>query len=228
MNKTILCHALVALLGSAATATAQSTSPAPARFAISLDGGTTGIGGSLWFTASDRFTITLGYGALDVDEDYSTDEADYTGTAKLANGHAFLNWHPFKGGFHLTGGAILADDKFDAVAMPAAGATYEFDGVQYPASAVGNLTANVLIADDIVPYAGLGWSTSPRKEGLGFFLDLGVMFSGSVTTELTADGPLASDPTFQQNLEQERQDLQDELDQYKIFPVVRLGLLYRF
>lgn len=227
MNKTILCHAF-ALLGLAATAAAQTVANAPARFAVSLDGGTTGIGGSLWITASERFTITLGYGALDIDEDYSTDEADYTGSAKLANGHALLNWHPFKGGFHLTGGAILADDQFDAVAQPAAGTTYEFDGVTYQASEVGNLTASVLIADDIVPYAGLGWSTSPHKEGLGFFIDLGVMFSGSVTAELAADGPLASNPTFQQNLEQERQDLQAELDEYEIFPVVRLGVMYRF
>jgi len=227
MTKSIICHALAALV-TTATAVAQETRSGASPFALSLDGGTTGVGASLWITASDRFTITLGYGALDVDEDYATDEADYTGTANLANGHAILNWHPFKGSFHLSGGAILADDQFDAVATPAAGATYEFNGVEYPASVVGNLTADAKVADGVVPYAGIGWSTRPRHEGFGFFLNLGVMFSGSVEAKLAADGPIASDPIFQQNLAQEQQDLQDELDQYKVFPVVRAGLIYRF
>jgi hypothetical protein len=227
MNKLILLPSL-ALSLAATTIAAQSVSPDASRFALSLDAGTTGIGGSVWITASDHFTLTLGYGALDLDEDYSTDEADYTGTAKLANGHAFLNWHPFRGGFHLRGGAILADDTFEAVAVPASGTTYTFNGVDYPASAVGNLSASVLVADDLVPYAGLGWSTSPRKKGFGMFIDAGVMFSGSVEATVAADGPLASDPTFQANLEQERQELQDELDEYKVFPVIRVGLMYRF
>lgn len=227
MKLTICFSALVALLP-VSTAAAQETRSGASPFALSLDGGTTGIGGSLWITASDRFTITLGYGALDVNEDYSTAEADYSGTANLANGHALLNWHPFKGTFHLSGGAIFANDQIDATATPAAGTTFDFNGVSYPASQVGNLTADARLADGVVPYAGLGWSTSPRREGFGFFASVGVMFSGSVEATLTADGLLASDPIFQQNLAAEEQDLQNELDKYEIFPVVRVGVMYRF
>jgi hypothetical protein len=219
--------AAFALLTSSVTS-AQETRSGASPFALSLDAGTTGVGGSLWITASDRFTITLGYGTLEIDEDFTTDDVDYTGTADLANAHALLNWHPFKGSFHLSGGIVQADDQYTAVATPGPGQTFEFDGVTYPASLVGNLTADAEVADGIAPYAGIGWSTSPRREGFGFFASLGVMFSGSVEVALAADGPLATDPTFQQNLEAERQELQDELNKYEVFPVVRVGVMYRF
>lgn len=210
------------------TALAQETRPDASPFALSIDAGTTGLGGSLWITASDHVTLTLGYAAFEFDDDYSTDEADYAATADLANAHALLNWHPWAGGFHLSAGAILADNQVDAVATPASGASFEFNGIEYPATLVGNLTADGELADGVVPYAGLGWSSRPRHDGWGMFATIGAMFSGSVEVALAADGPLASDPLFQQNLALEEQELQDELDQYEIFPVVRVGVMFRF
>lgn len=227
MKSLLLCSAGAALVLAPATL-AQSRSSGVSPFALSLDAGTTGIGGSLWITASPRLTVSLGYGALDIDDDYSTDEADYSGTAKLANGHALLNWHAFKGSFHFSAGALLADNKVDALGTPRAGAFYEFNGVQYPATLVGTLTAHGELADGVKPYAGVGWALSPGRGGFGFFADLGVMFSGSATVTLAADGPLANDPVFRQNLAQEQRDLQDKLDRYKIYPVVRVGVMYRF
>lgn len=207
---------------------AQSVTTTVSPYALSVDAGTTGIGGSLWITAAPSVTISLGYAAVNINHDYSTDEADYSGKARLGNGHALLNWHPFKGSFHLSGGAIFANNKVDAVGTPRAGATYDFNGVTYPAALVGNLTAHGELAHGTTPYVGLGWAMSPQRRGFGLFATLGVMFSGSAKVTLAADGPLSSDPIFQQNLAQEQRDLQDELDKYKVFPVVRIGAMYRF
>ena len=103
-----------------------------------------------WLTASPHFTFTLGYGGLGIDDDFSTDEADYHGRADLANAHASLNWHPFGGGFHLSGGAILARDRVDATGTPKSGTAYEFNGVVYTAADVGTLSGHADVADGLV------------------------------------------------------------------------------
>ncbi len=233
MKRTILCLASAALFAAASmhaesAGTPEPTSSGTPSLALSLEGGTTGLGGSIWITASDQVTITLGYGALDVSNTYTTDESDYDGTVKLSNGHAILNWHPLKGHFIVSGGVIVADDKYDAIGVPAAGTVYTFNGVDYPSVQVGNLRAHADVAKGTSGYVGVGWASRPRQRGFGFFVNLGAMFSGSAKVTLSADGPIASDPTFQANLDQERRDIQRKLDRYKVYPVVRAGVLYRF
>ena len=45
---------------------------------------------------------------------------------------------------------------------------------------------------------------------------------------LEADGLLAEDPLFQASLEQERQELEDEMSDFKAWPAISLGFFYRF
>jgi hypothetical protein len=46
---------------------------------------------------------------------------------------------------------------------------------------------------------------------------------------LTARGGiLANDPTFQTQLTQEEQNLQDEINDYEVYPVVQAGLTFSF
>jgi hypothetical protein len=45
---------------------------------------------------------------------------------------------------------------------------------------------------------------------------------------LTSNGTYASDPTYQQALEQERQNLKNDLDDLKTWPVVAFGVGYHF
>ncbi len=57
------------------------------------------------------------------------------------------------------------------------------------------------------------------------YIDLGIMATGSAQAALTASGLIASDPTFQQQL---RQEVNDELDAFDLFPVLKIGFMYRF
>jgi hypothetical protein len=45
---------------------------------------------------------------------------------------------------------------------------------------------------------------------------------------LSADGTLASDPGFQAALELEREQLEDEVSDFKAWPVISLGFVYKF
>lgn len=50
----------------------------------------------------------------------------------------------------------------------------------------------------------------------------------SLHVRLSSDGPISTDPTFQQNLAIEESNLQNDLDNFEIYPVVALGVSYRF
>jgi hypothetical protein len=55
------------------------------------------------------------------------------------------------------------------------------------------------------------------------------MFTGSPQVDLTASGgTLANDPNFQTQLALEEQTLQDDINDYEIYPVVQAGLTFSF
>lgn len=206
---------------------AASSSKSP-TMALSGDVGTTGAGASLWITASKKFVVTVGYNGLNTSLDVDTDDINYDSKFKLSNGHALLRFYPAGGRFNLTAGAMLANNKVDVTGRPGAGATYTIDGVDYPASLVGDLTGTADWDNSVAPYFGVGWSKTPDAGGWGMFVDLGAMYTGAATATLAATGPIASDPTFQANLRQEEQNLNDDLENFEFYPVVRLGFMYRF
>ena len=63
---------------------------------------------------------------------------------------------------------------------------------------------------------------------VGLNLDFGVLWQGDPEVTLAASGPLGSDPVFQESLEAERQELVEEVEDFKAWPVVTLGFVYNF
>ncbi|MEL7113778.1 MAG: hypothetical protein AAGK93_12720, partial [Pseudomonadota bacterium] len=54
-----------------------------------------------------------------------------------------------------------------------------------------------------------------------------VFGSGDVTLEAVG-GTLSNDPILQAQLAQEIQDIENEIEDYELWPVVQVGLSYRF
>lgn len=222
---------ILSLTGTCAALAFAHTSlaaPKASRIAIGANAGTTGLGASVWITASPKWVVKLGYDSYDTDESYETDEVDYNGNIDLSNGFAMLEWHPGAGGFYLSAGAVATSNKVGVTGNPRNGTTFEFDGTVYSASDVGSVVGTVEWENSVAPYLGLGWSKKPDSKGWGSFIELGVMQSGSAQAELTATGPIASQPAFIADLEAEERELNDELDEFELYPVARIGLMYRF
>ena len=81
--------------------------------------------------------------------------------------------------------------------------------------------------DSIAPYIGVGLDFRIANT-LGLSMDLGVLSQGSPSISTSATGPIASDPAFQSDLEAERQELENELDDYDLYPVLSIGLNFNF
>lgn len=189
---------------------------------------TLGVGPELTVGLSDYFTVRAAGHWATYSFDGNTDGVDYDCDLNLLSGLASVEWYPLAGGFHLAAGALLNGNNVDATAKPAAGTTYTFNGVTYTAAQAGVVTGDIDF-NSVAPYLGIGWGNPiDQDSNWTFFFDLGVVYQGDADVTLTATGTLASDPTFQANLKQEEKDLEDDLDNFKFYPMLALGVTYKF
>lgn len=188
--------------------------------------GTLGLGLELTHEFTERFGARVGFNAFSYEFDDTHSEIDYEFDLGLSSGSALVDFRPTGGGFRLTGGALMNGNEIDAVAS--SDNTYDIGGTTYNLSDVGNLNGKIDF-DSFAPYLGLGYSTPASASGnLGVTFDVGVAFQGTPGVKMEASGLIADDPTFQQDLAAEEQELQDDLDNFELYPVVSLGLQYRF
>ncbi len=139
-----------------------------------------------------------------------------------------LDWFPLgdDSGFRISSGVIINNNEYTANAEPAA--SYDLGGVEYSAAEVGSLNGGVTFGT-FAPYVGIGWGNPFVTDSrLSFSFDLGIAYEGDPEVSMTASGPIASDPTFQANLQRETDDIKDEIDAFKYYPVVSVGIAYRF
>jgi hypothetical protein len=55
-----------------------------------------------------------------------------------------------------------------------------------------------------------------------------VAFIGSPDVDLSATGPIASNPDFMANLAEEEREINNDLEDFKFYPVLCMSLFYRF
>jgi len=55
-----------------------------------------------------------------------------------------------------------------------------------------------------------------------------VLWQGAPTVTMNSTGLLANDPTFQAALETERLELEDDMSNFKAWPVFSLGFVFNF
>ena len=80
----------------------------------------------------------------------------------------------------------------------------------------------------VAPALTLGWGGSNRS---GFYLGTegGILFQGKVRVRNFANtGTLANNAAFRADLERERLSLQDDVDDFKIYPIAQFSIGYRF
>ncbi|MCE8037096.1 hypothetical protein HOP58_05275 [Halomonas sp. MCCC 1A11062] len=201
------------------------------RITLGAVAGSTGVGADVAWRFSDRLGISARYtGGLDWSTDYSTSDVDYDGDVNLAAGKLTLDYYPFAGGFFLSAGLMLPDIEADVVGRPR-GASYQFNGQEYPADALGTLHGTVTLADGVQPYAGVGWRQSHRS-GFGVFAEVGVIPTDPDVSLRTSSGVENLDNPFsaqlRQAIRQEEQRLENDAEKWPVYPVAVVGVSYTF
>ena len=224
------------LVLSLALVSAVFTTNATAEIALGARVSTFGFGGDVDFGWLDnQLALRLGYNALSYHRSIDDTDVNYDGTLKTNAASAILDWHVFKGGFRISVGAVEHGPKADVVGKPNANGTYRINGTTYTASQLPTLTGTVKMGSSTSPYIGIGWGNAVDTANRWTFLaDLGVIHTGSPKATLNAPctAAIAAQPNgcaiLQQNIDAEKADLEHELDNYKWYPVIGLGVAYRF
>ncbi|WP_293396058.1 hypothetical protein [Nevskia sp.] len=205
--------AAVACLLSCAAAAA---SVGPPVVAVSL--GTLGAGIEVRQPLIPQFlSLALQAHYLEFSHDFVYDETRYFGHARLLSGGALLNLQPFGNGFKLSGGLYVNGNRFRADTTQPIVATDPLLGFSLPIATHGEVRGKFR---PVAPYAGAGWTWGTRFPAT---LDLGVLFQGKVTASADLDCVL---PFCNALAEQQKQDLINELRQYRWYPVLRFTLGY--
>jgi hypothetical protein len=189
--------------------------------ALTAKAGTLGLGLEASTSLLEGFNARLGYNAFSYETDQTIDDIKYDVDIDLQSLSLLLDWHPLRGGFRVSAG-VLANGNDGKGSAPVGNYTIG----DIPFTNVG-LDANVDFKS-AAPYLGIGWGNAVASEkGWGFNVDLGVMFQGSPEISLLPTGPNAG-LVPESELIKEQQKVQDDADYFKYYPVLSVGVSYRF
>lgn len=242
MKKIMLLTVMSAAIAVAPAVKGQEDKPG---IAVSLKAGTLGAGVELDYAINEKFNLRVQLNSFTYDDSFDEDGITYSGDLELKSVGLLADWRPFSGVFKLTGGAYKNDNKISAAAVSNGEAEFEIGNYSYAGSASDPLTlaANLDLGNGTAGYLGFGWGNS-YSSGLSFSVDLGVLFSGSAQARIAASGTAyrvdnpdvqfdvagssAEAQMFRDEIEAERLNLQGDLDDFEYYPVISIGLGYRF
>jgi len=223
---------LVAALLLAAFVVSGSPAAAQGSFAAGVRAGTAGLGVDLVARASDHVDFRLAAGSVSFDGTISTSELDYDAEAEVSTALLLLDWYPGAGAFRLSAGAGWNGTEVEVTAPLERLLPFDPDPLALFAplgSAVGTAQG-----DELVPVVLLGWGNPFRGGRWNLSFEIGAFYQGQPEVELGVRTTLPVDqipggPELLATLiEEEERELERELEDYTVLPVVSLSLTYSF
>lgn len=202
--------------------TASSTAwAAEDRFGVEVKAGTLGLGGDFAAQVIPMLGLRATLNQYDFSEGFDKSGIHYDGTLKVGGYGALADFYPTKGKFHLTAGLLSNRNKVDLVTKPDADLTIGDN--TYTPQQVGTLTGEMKFRST-VPYFGLGYGNPARgPHRVGFVFDIGVEPQGSPKASLTS----SAGQVLQSDLDKEAAKIEDDTKNFKLWPVLALGISIR-
>lgn len=194
--------------------------------AVGAKVGTLGFGPEVAVHVAPWLNLRGSFNLLDWDMSREIEDVDYDATFDYTSFLAVVDIFPYSGrSFHLSGGVALVDGLIDLKGTPEN--LVRIGNNDYEPDEVGTITS-VFSAENIAPYAGIGFGNPVRPDqAWSFTFDLGVIFQ-SADVSISSNGSKAGDPQFEADLELERQEIESDLDAFKVYPVVSFTIAYHF
>lgn len=186
--------------------------------------GTLGIGLEGIWRPINWLDLRVGGNTYNYADSGSQAGVNYDAELRLRTYYLTGNLHFPLSPFRITLGAYQNENTVEMISTD--NPTFDIGGTIYSAADVGTL-ASTTSFDSTSPYLGAGFDFSFLNR-LGLSLDFGVLWQGDPKVSLSSNGLLANDPTFLNNLNTELEQLTDEVDYLKAYPVVSLGVNFNF
>jgi hypothetical protein len=191
---------------------------------LGVRAGTQGLGLEATWRPVPYLDLRVGGSRYNYDTTRDDTGIEYNLDIDLSSFYATANLRVPLSPFRVTAGIVSNGNEGRFLSLDSG--SYTIGDVTYPAAEVGSLSGKASF-DSFAPYAGVGLDFRVF-DTFGLHFDTGVMYQGAANVSIAASGPIAGDPTFQQNLELERQALEDELDDYKLYPVIAASFSFNF
>ncbi|WP_304350795.1 hypothetical protein [Comamonas testosteroni] len=166
----------------------------------------------------DKFNLRGDVNFFNYSHNLNTSGINYDAKLKFSNVGLFADYYPISAvsQFRVTGGFFVGNDKITARGH--AGADSDIPDGEW---ATGRIKSK-----SFRPYIGVGWGYGNQSKGLSFTADLGASY-GKFRTDYEVS-PGLQDYWGDDRVQQERRDLDNKIGDYKWYPVIRVGLAYRF
>ena len=197
-----------------------------AGLGIGLRYSTLGGGVEIGKSLGKHFGVRLGLNSFSENATEEIDGIQYDAVLDLSSTSLMLDWYPFAGSIHFTAGYVNSDNELIGRATPTG-------SVDIGGEVVVPVTAGDLVLDGNIqigsgPFFGLGFGNVPRK-GFGLALEAGVIQSGAPDITLAVSGdPGLIAAIDQGDIDAEVAAMQDDLEEFDLFPVIALGFSYGF
>lgn len=213
--------------------------------AIGMQLGSAGLGVEYLLRLTDHADLRAGYWLGALSQDREQDGVEYEARARAQALSVIAQLRPFAGGFRINVGAY---SRPPVVELDARGRDeYDLGNARYTGDLVldGEIDWN-----GVTPYVGVGWGGTSLGQGWGMSFDLGVLVLGDTRAHLDVSGRacdssvLNCDPNgptgfdvkgntpqareFQDNVDAEERRIEQDGDDLGLWPVMMLGLHYRF
>lgn len=197
---------------------------------VGLKIGTLGLGAEYSTKITDKLFARVGINGYSYEDSGTESDIKYDIDLNLKSFGFIADYYPIGSGFRLSGGLILNYNEADFKGN-ATGGTYTINDVVYNASDVGDLNGDVDF-DIVAPYIGIGYSNVSNSGNWSFTAELGAMYQGDADVDLNVQCSTSLTTTqcstLQDNVRAEENQLKDAINDYKVYPVLSFGLMYKF
>jgi len=194
------------------------------QWGVGIKAGTLGLGFEGRWSGLPWMDVRIGANGYTYEDNGRQADVLYDAELDLDTIYLTANFHFPLSPFRVTLGAFSNGNELNMVG--AEPGDYNLGGQFWTQDQVGTLTSTTSFGSS-APYLGLGFDFELfGKAGLNF--DLGVLWQGEPEVSLTANGTSFNDPAFQAALESERLELEDDISDFKAYPVVSLSFVYNF
>jgi hypothetical protein len=169
--------------------------------------------------------LNIGVNYLHLSRSFKSSNVNYNGGVNLQGEPITLSWFPFHGNFDVTAGVFINQNSFDVTGTPSGG-TYTINNHTYLAQQVGTLSGNTHF-NGAAPYVGIGWGDPMDGGRLTLTANVGALYQGAPNVALSASGS-SSNPQLASDVQAEQAKLNSKLSGYQWWPVMGVGLMYRF
>lgn len=213
------------------------------RVGIGVKVSTLGVGIEGATPLAGKFNLRGGFNMFRYSRAFTSDGIPYNGQLQFQSAEAHLDWFPF-GGFHVSPGILFYNgNQVTATAAVPGGQTFSVGGTSYQSDLVTPVTGTgklnfVKVSPSIM--VGVGNLIPRNGRHYSFLFEVGAAYQGSARVALNLAGnvcdagtglncrAISSDATVQANIQAQQVKLQNDVNPYRFYPVISLGVGFNF